>query len=159
MNGVTIEEATPCEAKQILDIQKQAYLSEAIIYNDFQIPPLTQSLAEIKSDFESHRFYVAKVHKIIVGMVKINIDGNRGYIGRLAVLPEMQKKGIGTLLMDHIESHHIDLDTLELFTGHKSEQNLSFYSKRGYETFKHQAVNDNLSFVFLQKKVADKDTI
>ena len=31
------------DAKEILDLQKLAYVSEAEIYNDYSIPPLTQT--------------------------------------------------------------------------------------------------------------------
>jgi 2-aminoadipate transaminase len=42
-----IDRATVEDAKEILDLQKLAYQSEAEIYNDYTIPPLTQTLEEM----------------------------------------------------------------------------------------------------------------
>jgi N-acetylglutamate synthase-like GNAT family acetyltransferase len=156
MYRIHIEKATLSDAGQILAIQKVAYRSEAEIYDDYRIPPLTQSLTEIESDFHTHVFYVAKMNGEIVGSVNIKAEGNRGIIGRLAVMPNLQSQGIGGMLMEHVEANHGDLETFELFTGHKSERNLSFYSKRGYQECRRLAVNEKLEFVFMFKKNAKK---
>ncbi len=152
MLKIDIEKANISDAKRILDIQKAAYISEAEIYGDYQIPPLTQTLAEIEADFGSHTFYVAKQDGEIVGSVNIRIEGATGLIGRLIVAPDMQKRGIGTMLMDHVEASYAELEAFELFTGHKSEHNLAFYRKRGYLEFKRQPVHDKLAFIFMRKE-------
>ena len=46
-----IKRATIADAEEILSLQKLVYESEAEIYNDFTIPPLTQTLEEIKAEF------------------------------------------------------------------------------------------------------------
>ena len=48
---ITIERANIEDAKEILDLQKLTYQSEAENYNDYTIPPLTQTLEEIEADF------------------------------------------------------------------------------------------------------------
>ncbi|MDO6721622.1 GNAT family N-acetyltransferase, partial [Psychrosphaera sp. 1_MG-2023] len=48
-----ILEAKIEDAPIILQIQKEAYISEAELHNDFSIPPLTQSLAELESEFNN----------------------------------------------------------------------------------------------------------
>lgn len=48
--GVIIERATIKDAEEI---------SEAEIYNDYAIPPLTQTLEEMKLEFENHVFLKA----------------------------------------------------------------------------------------------------
>lgn len=156
MRKIRIEEAKKSDAKRILHIQKEAYRSEAEIYDDYKIPPLTQTLSEIESDFDSHNFYVAKLNEEIIGSVNLKVESNIGFIGRLIVIPKMQNLRIGTMLMDYAESSHTNLDAFELFTGHRSIRNLTFYRKRGYIEFKRQPVHDKLVFVFLRKKVAGK---
>ena len=47
-----ILDATIDDAPEILSLQKLSYLSEAQMYNDYDIPPLTQTLEELKADFE-----------------------------------------------------------------------------------------------------------
>ena len=39
------------DAAEILALQKLAYQVEGVLYRDFNIPPLTQTLAELKHDF------------------------------------------------------------------------------------------------------------
>lgn len=154
MIDIYVEAAKDTDAQQILDIQKEAYLSEAKIYDDYNIPPLTQTLNEIKSDFDNHTFYVAKVNGEIVGSVKLKVENNTGLIGRLIVTPSVQNQGVGSMLMGHVEANHSDLEAFELFTGYKSERNLSFYSKRGYLEFKRQVVNEKCMYIFMRKKIA-----
>jgi hypothetical protein len=50
-DGIEIEQASLEDAEMILQLQMRAYLSEAEIYNDYSIPPLTQSFNEIKQEF------------------------------------------------------------------------------------------------------------
>jgi hypothetical protein len=49
-----IEPATIQDADAILALQKLAYQSEAAIYADYTIPPLTQTLEELKAEFDDH---------------------------------------------------------------------------------------------------------
>jgi ribosomal protein S18 acetylase RimI-like enzyme len=101
----------------------RAYLSEAEIYNDYDIPPLIQSLNEIKQEFSRQVFLKAiekeqddekeegeegdDSNKIenIVGSVRGCLEKETVYIGRLIVKPEYQNKGIGTKLMQAIEQY------------------------------------------------------
>ena len=46
-----ILEATVEDAAEILALQKSAYLFEAKLYNDYTIPPLTQTVEELAGDF------------------------------------------------------------------------------------------------------------
>jgi hypothetical protein len=46
--NMIIERAHIEDTKEILDFQKLAYQSEAEIYNDYTIPPLTQTLEEME---------------------------------------------------------------------------------------------------------------
>ena len=156
MCEIYVEAAKVSEAQKILDIQKEAYLSEAKIYDDYNIPPLTQTLKEIESEFDNHTFYVAKLKGMIVGSVNIRVEGNTGHIGRLIVVPNSQNQGIGSILMDYVESTHSELDAFELFTGYKSERNLFFYSKRGYQEFKRQTLHEKLLLIFMRKNIANK---
>ena len=58
-DGIEIEQASLEDAEMILQLQMRAYLSEAEIYNDYSIPPLTQSFNEIKQEFSQQVFLKA----------------------------------------------------------------------------------------------------
>jgi ribosomal protein S18 acetylase RimI-like enzyme len=148
-----IERAMVADAEEILSLQKLAYRSEAQIYADFSIPPLLQTLEQIKRDFENQIVLKATVDGKIRGSVRAFGDGRTCYIGRLIVDPDFQNQGIGTKLMSKIEEMFGDVKRFELFTGHRSEKNLYLYQKLEYKIFKTVKANDRLNIVYLEKKV------
>ena len=146
-----IERADMNDAEEILNLQKLAYQSEAAIYEDDTIPPLTQTLDEIKADFHKQVFLKAFDQGRIIGSVRGYIREDTCFIGRLIVHPEFQNQGIGTQLMNEIENDFGKAKRFELFTGHKSEKNISLYQKLRYQTFRMQKVTENLNLLFMEK--------
>ncbi len=142
------------DAPDILSIQKLAYISEAEIYNDFSIPPLTQTLEEVQNKFKDHIFLKAVEEGKIVGSVRANfLDSETVYIGRLIVHPQYQNQGIGTRLMEAVENCFPKIKRFELMTGFKSKKNISFYKKRGYKIFKKEKFTDDLFLLYMEKIV------
>ncbi len=146
-----IERASIDDAEEILAIQKLAYLSEARIYDDYSLPPLTESLEQIRSDFESWLFLKAMIDGKIIGSVKGCMRQETCHIGRLFVHPDFQNHGFGVMLMKEIEGCVRDARRYELFTGHLSERNLRLYEKLGYIPFSFEMATDDLKLVFLEK--------
>ena len=147
-----IKKAEFLDMKEILLLQKLAYKSEAKLYNDFNIPPLLQTLKEIEEEYKSHVFLKAVENKKIIGSVRaLLIDFKTCYIGRLNVHPDFQNHGVGTKLMKEIESIFKECERFELITGHKSLKNIKLYEKLGYKIFKTEKLTDNLSLVYLEK--------
>ncbi|MBM4277363.1 MAG: GNAT family N-acetyltransferase [Deltaproteobacteria bacterium] len=146
-----VETATLNDVEEILALQKRAYLSEAEIYDDFTIPPLRQTLEEIKKDFEVQIFLKAVENGRIIGSVRAFLREGTCYVGRLIVHPEFQNQGIGKKLMGRVEEVFKAVPRFEIFTGHKSERNLHLYGKLGYRRFKTVTANEKLIIVFLEK--------
>jgi ribosomal protein S18 acetylase RimI-like enzyme len=147
-----IEKATVLDAEKILALQKLAYQSEAELYNDFNIPPLLQTLESIGNDFENQFFLKAVIDRRIIGSVRAFVKEGTCYIGRLIVRPEFQNRGIGTKLMYEIEKIFNQSKRFELFTGDKSERNLYLYQRLGYRVFKTAKITDQTTIVYLEKK-------
>jgi GNAT superfamily N-acetyltransferase len=139
------------DAKQILRLQKSAYQSEAQIYHNYNIPPLTQTIAEIKAEFDTHTFFKTVAENNIIGSVRAYSDETSCFIGRLIVHPDIQGQGIGTRLMKAIEAHFSGVQRYELFTGTRSAANIRLYDRLGYKPFKELAVDKTLSLVFMEK--------
>ncbi len=146
-----IERAEVEDAKEILDLQKLAYKSEADIYSDYTIPPLTQAIEEIRLDFENQIFLKTSSNGKIIGSVRAELRQETCLIGRLIVHPDFQNRGIGTKLMNEIESYFIKAKRFELFTGHRSERNIYLYQKLGYKIFRKEKINDNFELVYMEK--------
>jgi ribosomal protein S18 acetylase RimI-like enzyme len=134
-------------------LQKLAYKSEGEIYNDFHIPPLTQTLEELMADLRRQVFLTAKDENgRIVGSVRAFSKDGTCFIGRLIVHPDLQRHGIGTRLMQAIEAQFQgEVGRYELFTGHKSEGNIRLYQRLGYRVFRSERVSDALTLVYMEK--------
>ena len=146
---ISIAEAK--DLAQILALQKACFLEDAALYDDFSIPPLTQTPASIEEDFLKEIFFKVEIEGKIIGSVRGYVESDTCKIGRLIVAKAFRNQGIGKKLMHAIEAHFANAKRFELFTGHKSERNLALYQKLGYTECKQQKVNAKLTLVFLEK--------
>ncbi len=146
-----IELAVVEDAGAILTLQKLAYQSEAAIYDDYQIPPLTQTLDELRWEFTTHVFLKALDDGNIIGSVRARRRGDTCAIGRLIVHPDFQNRGVGTELMQSVERHFPDAVRYELFTGDKSEKNIALYGKLGYREVKKESLSPLVTIVYMEK--------
>ena len=140
------------DAEEILRLQYAAYQSEAAIYNNYSIQPLTQTIEQAVEEFHESIVLKAVDGGKIIGSVRATEqkDGSV-YIGKLMVLPDYQNKGIGKRLLLEIEGKY-NGKRYWLTTGNKSEKNLTLYEKLGYNRFKIEEVAPGLTFVYLEKR-------
>ena len=151
MNQIKIDNASKSDLKEILDLQKEAYVSEAKIYNDFSIPPLTETIEEIEESFKNHVFLKISLEGEILGSVRAFETNGVCQIGRLIVKQTHQNQGFGKRLLNEIESKFPESEKFELFTGEKSTKNLYLYQKCGYKVVRQQKVSQSLTLIFLNK--------
>ena len=146
-----IELARVEDAPAIHALQKQAYLSEAALHNDYSIPPLHQTLNSVVEEFREGIVLKAVHNGQLIGSVRAFREADTCYVGKLIVAASLQNRGIGQGLMQAIENYFPQARQFELFTGYKSEKNLFLYHKLGYREIRRQAVSEKLTLVFLQK--------
>ncbi|MDD2467609.1 MAG: GNAT family N-acetyltransferase [Desulfobulbus sp.] len=149
--NIELIQATTYDASEILALQKIAYEKEATLYDDWNIPPLTQSLSEIQNEFNTSIVLKAIVGVKIIGSVRASLDSDICKIGRLIVHPDYQSKGIGSLLVQDIERHFPNAKRFELFTGTKSVDNIRLYRKLGYVECRQQDLSPKVRIVFMEK--------
>jgi GNAT superfamily N-acetyltransferase len=149
-SGYAIHKAQIADAEEILHLQYAAYQSEALLYKDFFIQPLTQTLEETILEFEDRVVLKAVTNGKIIGSVRAHEKQTIVYIGKLMVLPAYQNQGIGRRLLSAIENE-FQCRRFELFTGAKSEKNITFYEKCGYNRFKVEEVTPEFSFLHMGK--------
>lgn len=129
----SIEIAQPEDAAEILQLQKLAFHQEAVLHNDFNIPPLQQDLQSVRNEFLTNTFYKLCTGGQILASARVRIlDSGMLWIGRVIVHPDVQRTGLGSRLMDRIEQDHRGVIGYELFTAEKSIHNIRFYERLGY---------------------------
>jgi hypothetical protein len=139
------------DLETILKLQKECYITEAEIYNDFSIPPLRQDIESIGNEFTDSVILKCVGNGEIIGSVRGYSKDSTLYIGKLIVGQKFRNRGLGLKLMEAMENEFPDCNRFELFTGQKSEKNLYLYNKLGYKEFRREQVNDNLTMIFLAK--------
>ncbi|GAA0687553.1 GNAT family N-acetyltransferase [Kitasatospora atroaurantiaca] len=155
--SVIISVASEEDAEQILKLQYLGYQSEAELYGDWAIEPLTQTLDSLRAELAERHVLVARLGDEVVGTVRGRVDEHgTAKIGRLVVHPRMQRHGLGGRLLDAVErllQSEYPVTSFELFTGHRSLGNLRLYARHGYQQRGVREVSRRLSIVTLEKPV------
>jgi ribosomal protein S18 acetylase RimI-like enzyme len=154
---VTIQPVTDDEAGELLTLRRAAFVSEAQVYGDPNIPPLTQTLDELRADLAADGVVTlgARAGHRLVGSIRVSLEDQRATLGRLAVAPDLQGQGIGTQLLFAVLPY-LPENTQEIwvFTGQDSAHNIALYQKHGYEHQYDQTAGD-LTYAYLRKILGD----
>ena len=124
------------DAGEMMTLQRAAYVSEAAMYEDFALRPLTETVDEIRAELADPSVVALGVREQgrLIGSVRVRRTGeDEAYVGRLVVAPDRQGEGIGTHLLRVAESVFPAVHKIWLFTGELSEANIRLYTKMGYE--------------------------
>ncbi|WP_274556169.1 GNAT family N-acetyltransferase [Streptomyces spiramyceticus] len=156
--SVTISAATAQDAEHILKLQYLCYQSEAELYGDYTIEPLTQSLDDLRAELGRGHALVARLGDEVVASVRAAVDeAGTARIAKLIVHPRMQRHGLGGRLLAAIEEHFAGepaAKRFQLFTGHRSEGNLRLYRSHGYAPVATEEIGPGFNLVTLQKETA-----
>lgn len=147
----SIELASAADVDEIFALQRLAYQSEAAIYPGCALPPLTETLEEVREDFARKTVLKATLDGRIIGAVRVGEQDGTCHISRLIVHPAHQNRGLGTRLMQAVEARFAQARRFELFTGHKSRRNLHLYAKLGYRVFKSVPRTPENHLIYLEK--------
>lgn len=152
---IRVERAVPADAGQILTVQRAAFVTEAQLYGDPFILPLVESLDQVRAVLAGAAVvFVARLGPRVVGAVQGRFHEQTCVVGRLAVAPDLQGRGIGTRLMRAIEDVAAErAGTLALSTGHLSDGNLRLYRRLGYAETHRERLAAHLTLVHMRKTI------
>ncbi|MEU4213276.1 GNAT family N-acetyltransferase [Streptomyces sp. NPDC026206] len=154
--SVTISAAAGTDAEQILKLQYLCYQSEAELYGDYSIEPLTQTLDDLRAELGGGCVLVARLGEEVVASVRATVDGEgTALITGLIVHPRMRRHGLGGRLLATIEERlagEWSAKRYRLVTGQRSEVSLRLYRNRGYERTGTEPVTRALTLVTLEKE-------
>jgi GNAT superfamily N-acetyltransferase len=91
------------DAPTILALQKAAFLSEGALHDNLNIPPLTQTLDELIKDFKLKAILKIEEDGKLLASGQVQYVDGICHIGRMAVWPKLQGKGIGSFLLKSLE--------------------------------------------------------
>jgi ribosomal protein S18 acetylase RimI-like enzyme len=153
--SVTISPAREDDAERILKLQYLCYQSEAELYGDYSIEPLTQTLDALRAELAAGCVLVARLGDEVVGSVRGGKEQEGlAVVGKLIVHPRMQGHGLGGRLLRAIEDRLAadgGIKRYRLFTGHRSERTLGLYRRLGYATVGTEQVSRRLSLITMEK--------
>src|SRR4051794_10470375 len=93
----------PADAGELLTLQRAAFVTEAQAHADPFLPPLTQTLAELRAELADTAVIALGVRREarLVGSVRVRVapDGRDADLARLMVAPDEQGTGLGAWLL------------------------------------------------------------
>ncbi|SES04067.1 Ribosomal protein S18 acetylase RimI [Lentzea xinjiangensis] len=145
-------------AGEVLTVQRAAYLPEARRYGAWDLPPLVETLDEIRDHLgDGTPAFGAFDGPRLVGSVRSRIDGERMEIARLAVAPDVQGGGVGRRLLRAVAEHApTTVSVVWLLTGAESDENLRFYESAGFVRAREHLDAVGIRCVTLEQKVISR---
>jgi ribosomal protein S18 acetylase RimI-like enzyme len=150
---LVIADATPDDAGELLTVQRAAFLDEAQRYNAPCLPPLTETLGEVRAAIAGDTVVlVAHAGHRLVGSVRGTVADGTGHVARLSVAPDLHGRGIGRRLLAALEARlKPQVTRFELFTGAASDGNLRLYRASGYTDMGHRPLTTGPGLTYLEK--------
>jgi tRNA (guanine37-N1)-methyltransferase len=126
--------ARPGDAGELLTLQRACWVQEALVNDSLSdIPALHESLADVQEWMTTWSTWVVRSEGRLVGAVRGRLEGESWDIGRIMVAPDLQGRGLGRALLEHIQAVAApEATSYVMFTGARSTDNIRMYKKAGF---------------------------
>jgi tRNA (guanine37-N1)-methyltransferase len=152
LEGMELRAATPADAPEVLVLQRACWMQEALANDTLAIPALHETLEDVSRSLRTWTTFVLRAGERLVGAVRGRLDGEDWDIGRIMVAPDLQGRGLGRRLLEHIEqAAPPQAVRFRLHTGARSVDNLRMYRKAGYR-LRGRAEGDPLAVVLTKPR-------
>lgn len=140
---------------EVLTLQRAAYVTEARLHRDLELPALTQTAGELAAELADPTVVALGIRQgaRLVASMRIRLRGSVAEISRLTVVPDLQGRGLGSRLLRAVDATLPDgIHRVELFTGENSTANIRLYERMGYSEFRRQRAG-TYDLVYLSRQV------
>lgn len=138
-------------ARNILDLQRVSYQIEANIIGTDEIPPLMETMDQLRSCGEA--FLAFREMEEIVAALSYKREGLVVDIHRMMVHPQHFRKGIAGQLLTHLEELEADAQEFIVSTGAANAPAVRLYENQGFKKVREIVVgNDLLLAQFLKTR-------
>jgi GNAT superfamily N-acetyltransferase len=125
--------ATLADASAMLAMQWLAFEPEARASQSREIPPLQETVDDIRQHIRTATVLKAVDGDRLLGSVRGVVAGGTCLIRVLVVATDAQGRGLGATLLKAIEDAHPQVERFELTTNMVMVGNVRFYLRHGYE--------------------------
>ena len=154
-----IRAAVADDVGELITLQRAAFLAEAHIYGHPRMPPMRETVDEVRQVLADPavQVFVAEVDRPrlrIVGTVRAKTVGQVVEVGRLATAPDLLGRGIGSRLLQHVHDGPLaSVEEFELFTGGLSTGNHRLYAAHGYLPVRTFVDSEGIQVVVMRRPV------
>lgn len=136
-------------AEKIVKLQQSSYKIEAEIIGFDGIPPLKDTVDDVKRCDEI--FYGFYVENVLASLISYKIDENTLDIYRVAVHPCYFKKGIATQMINYIEEINRGIKKIIVSTGLKNQPAINLYLSLGFKKVNEIEVERDFYIALFEK--------
>jgi GNAT superfamily N-acetyltransferase len=121
------------DAGELWTLQRAAFVDEARDLSNPFIPPLNETLEQLRAAMSEVAFLKVMDGTRIVGAGRLRMRDGAAWIERLVVAPDQQGRGIGSALVAALEAAApATARRIELHTAAQRPMNVAFYQRHGY---------------------------
>lgn len=138
-------------AERVLSVQFPSYRIEAALLDNYEIPPLKDTVASLHNCDET--FFGYFIDEELCGVISVKLEEDIVDIHRLFVHPNHLRKGIAKKLLYFLQEEFHDAKKMIVTTGSKNSPAIEFYQKNGFTMLKDLTVEENLSLTLFEKNM------
>ncbi len=145
--------AQKSDLPQIHKLQYEAFGRVAEVINNYDLPPLKQTLSQMEEEFQTYTTLKYCIDGRIVGSIRGRLDDEKVcHIGVLIVATDFQNMGIGRALIEAIETQFLHCKKYSLFTSPETPNTSYLYSKLGYKEVSRGDLK-GINMIFMEKEI------
>lgn len=144
---------------ELLTLQRASYVTEAQAHDDPRLPPLVESLDDLRSALTDPSVTTlglrAPSTRLVAAVRLVQLSGAEwAELARFMVAPDVQGQGLGTRLLAIAEVRLApSVSEVRLLTGERSPANLRLYARCGYRETGRERTSAGYSVVHLAKRI------